>query len=107
MEQGKQNRDGGVYWVSGCTFEKESQGFRGQRYPSLAVLEMPFKHKTKEGSPPAGLGRAKPAEDRPCKGPGAAVWAQESSVIGRNQVKARNGAEANVLEWAMPTRWGL
>ncbi|KAK7811945.1 hypothetical protein U0070_006998 [Myodes glareolus] len=68
---------------------------------------MPFKHKTEEASLPAGLGRAKPAEDRPCKGPGAAVWAQESSVIGRNQVKARNGAEANVLEWAVPTRWGL
>lgn len=60
---------------------------------------MLFKHKTEEASPPAGLGRAKLAEDRLCKGPGAAVWAQESGVMGRNQVKARNGVVLRPVFW--------
>lgn len=70
---------------------------------------MLIKHRAEEASPPTSSGKSCPSRGSAgCKGPEpCSCWAQETGVVGRNQAKGRNGAEASVLGWAVPPSWGL
>lgn len=61
---------------------------------------MLFQHRTIGASPHAGLEKCSGVRQRISIPAGF-------SVIGRNQVKGRSGAEASVPGWAVPSSWNL